>query len=296
MTLKNHSAGLQDFLRVLPQYLIPQHTISRIVYRLCRCEWPPFKNFMIQSFIKCFDVDMRLSVHPDADAYKHFNHFFTRALKPSVRPIAGDVKTIVCPVDGRISQIGRIHSRDIIQAKNRSYDLDTLLAGDHEMAAMFENGRFATFYLAPRDYHRIHMPIDGRLVRMIHVPGRLFAVNIHTARVVNRLFARNERVISLFETPVGPMAIIMVGSLNVGGMETVWAGEITPARKREITTVSYKGGEKEVRLKRGHEMGRFNMGSTVIVIFSGDRIRWLPETDVDHTVIVGMPLGIINAD
>jgi phosphatidylserine decarboxylase len=284
--------GLFDYVRVLPQFLLPQHALSRMVYRITRCEWPPLKNLLIRSFIAWFKVDMRIAAQPDGGRYKHFNHFFTRALKPGARPIAGEVNSIVCPVDGSISQIGKAQSGIIFQAKNRTYDLAALLAGDDGFIPAFTDGSFATLYLAPRDYHRVHMPLDGKLNKMIYVPGRLFAVNTHTTRVINGLFARNERVISIFDTRRGPMALIMVGAMNVGCMETVWAGEVTPAPKREITMWDYTNTGQEVRLNRGQEMGRFNMGSTVIILFGKDTIDWSPQLHPDRTVVMGELLAI----
>jgi len=282
---------LWDYIRVLPLFLLPQHTLSRLVYRIARCEWPPLKNLLIRSFIAWFKVDMSMAMQSEISTYKHFNHFFTRALKASARPIAGDARIIVSPVDGRISQIGKIASGEIFQAKKRSYNLAALLAGDENAVKAFTDGSFATLYLSPRDYHRVHMPLEGKLLRMIYVPGRLYSVNTHTTRVVNNLFARNERVISIFDTGFGPMAIIMVGALNVGSMETVWAGEVTPARKREISTLDYSGSGREIRLKRGHEMGRFNMGSTVILLFGKDAIDWSPRMHPDRPVSMGEPLA-----
>ena len=282
---------LWDYIRVLPQFILPQHTLSRMVYRITRCEWPPLKNLLIRSFIAWFKVDMNIAMQSEISAYKHFNHFFTRALKASARPIAGDAHIIVSPVDGRISQIGRIQSGEIFQAKNRAYDLNALLAGDQNSVMVFKDGSFATLYLAPRDYHRVHMPVDGKLLRMTYVPGHLFAVNTHTTRVVNKLFAHNERVISIFDTALGPIAIILVGALNVGSMETVWSGEVTPAQKREITTRDYTGNGQAIRLKRGHEMGRFNMGSTVILLFGNDCMRWLSHLKAEDQITMGMPLG-----
>jgi phosphatidylserine decarboxylase len=281
-----------DYIRVLPQFLLPQHALSRMVYRITRCEWPPLKNILIRSFIAWFRVDMGLAAQADAGAYKHFNHFFTRALKTGARPIAGDAHTTICPVDGRLSQIGRIQSGEIFQAKNRAYDLNALLADNQDSVTAFADGSFATLYLSPRDYHRVHMPLDGKLNRMIYVPGRLFAVNTHTTRVVNNLFARNERVISIFDTNLGPMALIMVGALNVGSMETVWAGAVTPAQKREITTTDYTGNGREIRLKRGQEMGRFNMGSTVILLFGKNAVDWSPQMHPDRAVVMGELLAM----
>lgn len=231
---------------------------------------------------------MSLALEPDITDYKHFNDFFTRELKPESRPVPQDGNTIICPVDGSISQLGKISGGEIIQAKNRTYNLDELLARD-ELAGNFVGGHFATLYLSPRDYHRIHMPLDGRLIRMTYVPGKLFAVNSHTVKLVDRVFARNERVISYFETAIGTMAIILVGAINVGSMETVWAGEITPAKTRTIATTDYKN--RQIHLKRGNEMGRFNMGSTVIVLFEKDRMQWFPELQPGQLITMGMPVG-----
>jgi phosphatidylserine decarboxylase len=286
----NQPAGFMDYIKVFPQYLIPQHAISRLTYCITRCEWKPFKNFLIKSFIAIFKVDMSLAKQPDGTAYKTFNEFFTRELRLDVRPINQDKNTIICPVDGSISQIGKIESGEIFQAKGRSYDLNTLFAGN-DMTANFKDGQFATLYLSPRDYHRIHMPLDGRLTRMIYVPGKLFSVNAHTTRVVHNLFARNDRVISIFDTEIGRMALIMVGAMNVGSMETVWAGEITPAKNRSITTTDYK--DQNIQLKRGDEMGRFNMGSTVILLFGKNCMQWLPNLHYDQLITMGMPIGRI---
>ena len=232
---------------------------------------------------------MSIAAQPEIGDYQHFNRFFTRALKPGVRPLGGDADTIICPVDGRVSQIGRIQCGEIFQAKNRTYDLETLLGGDRESVTAFTDGRFATLYLSPRDYHRVHIPLDGTLSKMTYVPGRLFAVNTHTTRVIKNVFARNERVISIFDTALGPMAMILVGALNVGRMETVWAGAVTPAGNREISTVDYTG--RDIVLNRGQEMGRFNMGSTVILLFAKDRMQWLPRPGPEDQVTMGMALG-----
>lgn len=283
-------SALLDHLRVLPQFVLPHQVLSRLAFFVTRCEWPPLKNLLIRTFIAAFRVDMSLAAQPGITAYKHFNEFFTRALKPGVRLLTGDADTVICPVDGRISQIGQIESGAIFQAKNRRYDLESLLAADGDAVRLFMNGSFATLYLSPRDYHRVHMPVDGKLLRMTCVPGRLFAVNTHTTRVINNLFARNERVISIFETALGPLAVILVGALNVGSMETVWAGTVTPARHRGITTLDYR--RQEIILKRGQEMGRFNMGSTVIMLMARDRVQWLPHLKAGDPVTLGMALGV----
>ena len=285
-----NSALILDYIRVLPQYLIPQHLLSRLVYRISRCEWPLFKNCLIRLFITWFRVDMSIAAEPAYRKYRHFNDFFTRSLRPDARPVIKDNNIIVAPVDGSISQAGRVVSGEIIQAKNRYFDLQSLLADENEMVDFFREGSFITLYLSPRDYHRIHMPINGKLLKMIYVPGSLFAVNSHTTRTVNRLFARNERVISIFDTRAGFMSIIMVGAINVSSMETVWAGEITPAANRSITRTDYSG-QPAITLAKGEEMGRFNMGSTVIVLFGRDAVNWNSDLQATGMLNMGMELG-----
>ncbi len=288
---ENNSASFLDYLKVWPLYLLPQHALSRLTYRITRCEWTPLKNFLIKAFIAWFRVDMTQAREPDGTTYRHFNDFFTRQLKPGVRPLSTAPEAILCPVDGSISQIGEITGGEIFQAKGKSFDLDSLLANDPDMAATFRDGNFATLYLSPRDYHRIHMPLDGKLIKMTYVPGKLFAVNSHTVRVVDRLFARNERVICYFETAIGPMAVILVGAINVGSMETVWAGEITPAKNRTVTTTDYH--TRNIHLKRGEEMGRFNMGSTVILLFTKGHMQWASDLYAAQGITMGMSVGNI---
>jgi len=299
MNNNNQAANLWDKLKVLPQYFIPQHFLTSLVYRLTRCKTPWFKNFIINKFIKVFKVDMSLAQNPDPESYTSFNTFFTRELSADARPIQLDEKNILCPVDGSVSQIGNIAKENddddtIIQAKGKSYTLKHLLLED-ELVNMFSGGTFATLYLAPKDYHRIHMPISGKLSRMIYVPGKLFAVNAHTARAVNAVFAKNERVINIFHTDIGPMAMIMVGALFVGSMETVWAGQITPDKNRIINNVQYSDHEA-VRLQQGQEMGRFNMGSTVILLFPKSIIQWSAEMVADKTIVMGEKVARVNTD
>jgi phosphatidylserine decarboxylase len=234
---------------------------------------------------------MSLANNPDPESYSSFNTFFTRELSPEARPISLDEYTILCPVDGSVSQVGGIENDTIFQAKGKSYTLKDLLVED-DIVSMFSGGAFATLYLSPKDYHRIHMPISGQLKRMIYVPGKLFAVNSHTVRVVDSVFARNERVINLFNTDIGPMAIVMVGALNVGSMETVWAGQITPAKDRIINDNQYSDGG--VQVEQGQEMGRFNMGSTVILLFPKDAIQWSAEMKADKVVVMGEAIGNVE--
>lgn len=296
MNNNNQVASLWDKLRVLPQYFIPQHFITNLVYRITRCEIPWFKNNLIKLFISVFDVDMTLANNPDPESYSSFNTFFTRELSPEARPITLDDHTILCPVDGAVSQVGHIIHKNndddtIIQAKGKSYTLKDLLVED-ELVSMFTGGTFATFYLSPKDYHRIHMPMSGRLSRMIYVPGKLFAVNSHTLRVVDAVFARNERVINIFNTDIGPIAIVMVGALNVGSMETVWAGQITPARDKIISVTQYS--DDDVKLEQGQEMGRFNMGSTVILLFPKGVMQWADGMVADKMIVMGENIGDVR--
>ncbi len=232
-----------------------------------------------QWFAKQYNVNMSEASNPDLKGYPSFNAFFTRALKPEARPVDESTNSIISPVDGHVSQAGAIKNGRIFQAKGRDYSLIELLGGDTHWAGQFEDGQFTTIYLSPKDYHRIHIPITGRLLKMSHVPGRLFSVNPATARVIPRLFARNERVISYFDTDSGPIALIMVGAIFVASMETTWEGVITPPHGKKIRHWNYEpGNNKEnqnvISLNKGQELGRFNMGSTVILLFPKNRIRW----------------------
>lgn len=261
------------------------------MYHLTRIEHPAVKQPLTRWFIRRFGVDMQQALEPDPRAYRHFNAFFTRALQPGARPIATDSDAIACPVDGAISQIGRINDNRLFQAKGRDFSLESLLGGAPDLASRFRDGHFATIYLSPKDYHRIHMPIDGELEQMIYVPGRLFSVNPLTTRAVRDLFARNERVICVYRTTAGPMAVVMVGAICVASIETVWAGQITPRRPRAITSWAYS--DRPVRLARGAELGRFNMGSTVIVLFGANRVEWAGSMAADVTVRMGQRIGTL---
>lgn len=269
--------------------------LSGWMYRLTRCRWRPLKNILIRYVIHQYRVDMTQAREPDYRAYNSFNDFFTRELKPGARPIASGDDQVVCPVDGSVSQIGNINRMEIFQAKGHLFDLASLLAGDRDLASVFQDGSFATLYLSPRDYHRVHMPLTGRLQQMLYVPGRLFSVNQATTGSVPGLFARNERVISIFQTPAGSMAVILVGAIFVGSMETVWAGQITPARERKLRRWDYTGSGCDINLARGDELGRFNMGSTVILLFERDRIEWLNELKADDAVVMGQAIGKLLA-
>lgn len=274
------------------QYLLPQHALSRVVWHAARSTRPPIKDFLIRSFLRRFQVRMDEAVEADPCAFPSFNAFFTRALKPGARPIAAG-PAIVSPVDGTISQIGRIDADRLIQAKGHHYTLGALLAGDAGLVSTFHGGEFATIYLAPCNYHRVHMPLDGRLAGSTHVPGRLFSVNTATAAAVPNLFARNERVTCLFETPIGRMAVILVGALFVGSMATVWAGDVTPARARSPSRLSLPASP--LQLGRGAELGRFNMGSTVILLLERGRIRWNADLVPGVALRVGQGIGTLLA-
>jgi phosphatidylserine decarboxylase len=279
-------------LRNLPQYLLPQRLLTRLTYRLTRVRTPWFKNALIQQVARKFRVNLSEALEPNPRAYPDFNAFFTRALKPGARPIAPGDRVVCCPVDGAVSQIGLAESDTLLQAKGRSFSLTALLGGDTERARLFQGGAFATLYLSPRDYHRIHMPLAGRLREMVHIPGKLFSVSPLTTRMVPDLFARNERVAALFDTPAGPMALVLVGAINVASIETVWAGAITPPLGKTIRNWSYPpNGDGAVRLDKGAEMGRFNMGSTVIVLFGQEAVRWEQEIQPGATVRMGQRLG-----
>lgn len=284
-------ASFTHHLKALWQYPLPQHALSRLVYWLTRVRCRPIKNWMIGAFVRHFGVDLSEAAQTDPAAYPSFNAFFTRALRAEVRPIADEPEAVACPADGRISQIGSIENNFIIQAKDRGFTVDALL-GDRATAERFAGGEFVTLYLSPRDYHRVHMPVAGSLLHMRHIPGRLFSVNPAAVRSVPQLFARNERVISLFETSAGAMALVLVGALNVGSIETVWAGELTPKRGKRVRNWNYKPGE--IQLCKGAEAGRFNMGSTVILLFSRGRVHWAAALKEDSRVLAGQRLGALH--
>ncbi|WP_069470647.1 archaetidylserine decarboxylase [Candidatus Marithrix sp. Canyon 246] len=270
---------------ILLQYIIPQHILSRLVLKFTRLKLGGFTHWLIKRFINLYKVNMNIAESPNISDYNSFNQFFTRSLKATARPLAAT--DIISPVDAQISQIGKINNGSLIQAKGRYFQLDDLLAGQTDMVNLFKQGLFTTLYLAPKDYHRIHMPITGRLKDMVYVPGRLFSVNQRTSRAVPNLFARNERVICLFETELGPMAMILVGALFVGSIDTVWAGTVAPSRLSSIKRWNYS----EPVLEKGAEMGRFNMGSTVIILHDAQHVAWLSELKPQQNLNMGEGLA-----
>ena len=267
--------------------LLPHHLISRLVYFITRIRGPMAQP-MIDSFIKKFDVDMTEAAYENTCLYASFNEFFTRPLKPEARPIDQGKNTLACPADGTVSEAGNIQQRQIFQAKGYFYTTTELLGGDASTSALFENGRFATIYLAPNNYHRVHMPTHGLLKKMIHVPGRLFSVAPWTVRSIPGLFTGNERVASLFATEAGPIAMVLVGAINVAAIETVWAGLITPPKGRKISDFDYSHTRKIIA--KGAEMGRFNMGSTVILL-AAKNVEWLPTLRAGQAVKMGELIG-----
>jgi phosphatidylserine decarboxylase len=270
------------------QYILPQHFLSRIVYKLMRCENTWIKNTLISLISRIAGINREEALSPDPADYVSFNAWFTRALKPGARTFDADQQAFLSPCDGRISETGSLKENRILQAKGKDYTLQDLLADD-PVCSQLVDGYFSTIYLSPRDYHRIHMPLTGRLQRMIHVPGRLFSVAPYTARQVPRLFARNERVIAIFNTDVGPLVMVLVGAMLVSSTETVWAGEVTPNKNKDVSVTDYPDGE--ITLSRGDEMGRFNMGSTVILLAAPGALKSLASVAAGDVDKVGERLG-----
>lgn len=263
-----------DFLLAQLLRLLPHHAISRLTHRVARWQSPRMQP-LLRWFVRQYNLDMTEAANADIAAYPSFNALFTRALRPEVRPLEGDERSLASPTDARVSALGRIQSGQIFQAKGHSYTATELVGGFADLARPFSDGHFLTVYLSPRDYHRLHMPLSGRLTTMVHVPGRLFSVAPRIVAHTPRLFARNERVIAFFDTSIGPIAMALIGAINVGSIETVWAGEVTPPKGRVITRADY--GDREIRLARGEEMGRFNLGSSVVLLLPESPLRFDPE-------------------
>jgi len=285
----------RDKLFVTLQYLIPQHGLSRLVGMLARSEVPWIKTTFISLFMKRFGIDLSEAQIEDPDRFETFNAFFTRALKPDARPLeASDAADIACPADGAVSQLGAIRANQVFQAKGHDYSLYDLLGADSALASEFTNGQFATIYLSPRDYHRVHMPVTGTLRETRYVPGDLFSVNEATANGVPNLFARNERLVCIFDTEHGPAAVILVGAMIVAGIETVFSGQVTPLPKQVVTTDYQRTAP--ITLEKGDELGRFLLGSTVVLLFPEGKARFESDLKAGSLVRVKSKLGQYNQD
>lgn len=282
MTLKNTVVELS-------QTLLPQHALSKFVSKFTHCENVTLKNFLITQIATRYGVNWDESITQDVNAFKSFNHFFTRELKPGVRPLTTGQGAIASPADGVVSQAGKIENGDIFQAKGKRFTVTELLGGDTNLAKEFNDGQFATIYLSPKDYHRLHQPISGTLREMIHVPGKLFSVNGATTQAVDGLFAKNERVVAIFDTPNGKMALVLVGAIFVSSIETVWHGVVTPPTSKTIRRWTYD--DNAPKLTIGEEIGRFNMGSTIIVLFEKDTMSWNADFIAGKSVNVGEKIG-----
>lgn len=282
---------MSDRLAVLPQYLLPKQALTALAGRVASARAGTTTTRLIRWFVRRYGVDMDEAANPDIASYPSFNEFFTRALKPGARPLAQ--ADLVCPVDGAISQFGRIEQDQIFQAKGHRYSTTAMVGGDAALAKRFEHGHFATLYLSPRDYHRIHMPCDGRLLRMIHVPGALFSVNPVTARGVPGLFARNERVVCVFDGPHGPFVLVLVGATIVGSMATVWHGVVNPPRPGQLREWRYD--DAPVVLKQGDEMGRFLLGSTVVMLFPAGPLQFNPAWQPARAIRLGEAMATRGA-
>jgi phosphatidylserine decarboxylase len=281
-----------DSIFIFFQHIVPQHLLSRCTGWLAHLRHPIWlKNWVIQRFIQHFDVNMTEAAQPNPERYASFNEFFTRPLRDGARPIAE--ADIVCPADGAISQMGAIEEELLFQAKGRHFSVGQLLGGDKKRAALFAGGEFATIYLSPKDYHRVHMPLAGRLSATNYIPGQLFSVNAVTAQNVDRLFARNERLVCYFDTAAGPMAMILVGAMVVAGIETVWSGQVAPPPKHPVFN-DFVDLPRPVELAKGEEMGRFMLGSTVILLFPQGAMSWDDNYEAGSFTRMGESLGLFQ--
>ena len=280
-----------DRMTVWLQYILPQHTLSYLMGCLAESQWTWLKNKLIAAFIRDYKVNMTEAVEENPFAYRSFNDFFIRKIKPSLRPIAAGDSTIISPVDGRITDFGKIDNDRLLQAKQHHYGLNDLLGGIKEETAFFHQGYFATFYLAPHDYHRVHMPIDGQLLKVIYVPGRLFSVNDKTAQYVSNLYTKNERLIAIFATKAGRMAVILVGAMIVGHIQPVWSPKAVPFRSKNRTVQSIT---EPTHLKKGAELGYFKLGSTVLVLFEQNKIDWEANLEKTESIKMGEQIAHIK--
>lgn len=287
----NRRTTLSDFFNALPHYLLPKKTLTLLAGLLADVRTPRVKNYIIRQFIRQYAVNMSEAENDNPESYACFNDFFIRHLKPGCRPLAQ--RDLISPVDGCISEIGNINEGTILQAKNRYYTVSDLLACEPSLSAQFNQGRFATLYLSPKDYHRVHMPIEGSLSHMIHVPGQLFSVQPLTARTIPHLFSRNERLVVFFNTKVGLMAMVMVGATIVGSIGTSWQGDIVRQGKKQVFDYRQYPGQA-LQLQQGAEMGYFKLGSTVILLFAkGNRMQWEPNLTAGSVVRWGQGFGEI---
>ncbi|WP_105200090.1 MULTISPECIES: archaetidylserine decarboxylase [unclassified Pseudoalteromonas] len=281
-----------DKVKIAFQYALPKHGVSRLVGKLAAAKAGKLTTALIKLFIKQYKIDMSEALHEAPEHYQTFNEFFTRPLKPGIRPLAEDANIVAHPVDGAISQLGDILDGQLVQAKGHYYSLEALLGGKAEDAQPFLGGKFATIYLAPKDYHRIHMPVDGTLKRMIYVPGDLFSVNPLTAQNVPNLFARNERVVAIFDTEIGPLAMVLVGATIVASIETIWAGTVTPPAGKDVFSWDYPStGDRAVHLKKGEEMGRFKLGSTVVMAWGANQADFISTQVPEAVTRMGTPFA-----
>lgn len=279
MSLKN----LKKNLFIQAQKVVPQQKLSRVVGKVAASENPILKNIVIQAFKAQYGIDMSIAEQGNALKFKSFNEFFTRSLKAGVREIDANPNSVVSPADGAISQLGNIADGDIFQAKGQSFSVEKLI-GDPQLAEPFKNGEFATVYLSPKDYHRVHMPYAGTLTETLYIPGELFSVNQTTAENIPGLFARNERMVCLFDTDLGRMAVVLVGAMIVAGIETVATGKVKPTGRLELN-------HHEMKLEKGDELGRFYLGSTAVVLFEQDKMQWDSAFQANSMVVMGEALG-----
>lgn len=285
-----------DWFKVNLQYILPKHLLSRLVGKLAAAEAGGLTHWLIKVFVKQFNVNMSEAQRENPEDYASFNEFFTRPLKEGLRPIDDRENVLAHSVDGTVSQFGEIEDDKLFQAKGHHFSLTTLLGGKPELAQPFKGGRFATIYLSPKDYHRIHMPAEGTLTDMVYIPGDLFSVNPLTAENVPSLFARNERVVAYFDTPVGKMAMVLVGATIVASIETVWAGTVTPPAGRNVQHWQYeKGSEASVKLGKGEEMGRFKLGSTIVVCFEPNAIDFA-DLEPGQVTRLGTPFAYTQSE
>ena len=277
------TSQLKKQIFIQAQRVVPQHKISRIVGKLAASEHPVVKNAVISAFKAQYGIDMSIAEQSNALKFKSFNEFFTRSLKDGVRQIDTDATSVVSPADGAISQIGKIENGDVFQAKGQKFTVENLIA-DPQLAEPFKNGQFATVYLSPKDYHRVHMPFAGTLTETLYVPGELFSVNQTTAENIPGLFTRNERMVCLFDTAIGRMAVVLVGAMIVAGIETVATGKVKPTGRLELN-------QHDLHLEKGAELGRFYLGSTAVVLFEENKMQWDAAFKANSAVVMGEALG-----